>query len=179
MRRDGQVIAFVRNNETSETYADLYYLEKGAREPKVFLERPRAQTGPQLSPDGRYIAYESNESGRYEVYIKPFPGGAGQWQVSLAGGGEPRWSARGDKLWFRAFGNALMEVDVQSAPSFSLGQPRELFKADPIAVDLTIGYEVLGTGDRFVAVRTQPDPDGTTPSITVVQNWFAEFKNKR
>jgi serine/threonine protein kinase len=178
-RRDGQVIAFVRDNEANETAMDLYYLERDGREPKVFLERPRAQVSPQLSPDGRYIAYQSNESGRFEVYIKPFPGGAGQWQVSLGGGGEPRWSARGDKVWFRAFGNALMEVDVQSGPAFALGQPRELFKADPIAVDLTLGYEGLATGDRFVAVRTQPDPDGSTPSITVVQNWFAEFRNRR
>jgi len=178
-RRDGQLFAFWINNEAKQTEGDLYYLEKGAIAPKVFLERPRSQIAPQLSPDGRYIAYQSNESGRFEVYIKPFPGGSGQWQVSLGGGGEARWNARGDKLWFRAFGNALMEVDVQSSPSFSLGQPLELFKGDPIGVDLTIGYQSLDAGDRFLAVRTQPDPDGSTPSITVVQNWFAEFRNKR
>ena len=55
---------------------------------------------PALSPDGTYVAYQSNESGRYEVYVRPFPSGAGQWQVSVGGGGEARWSPKGDKLWF-------------------------------------------------------------------------------
>jgi hypothetical protein len=102
------------------------------------------------------------------------------WQISLAGGGEARWSARGDKLWFRAYGNVLMEVDVKSSgETFAFGEPREVFKGDPIAVDLTLGYVVLGNGERFIAARRTADPDGSVPSVTVVQNWFAEVGTKR
>jgi hypothetical protein len=100
--------------------------------------------------------------------------------VSLDGGGEARWSARGDKLWFRAYGNVLMEVDVKfTGGTFAFGEPREVFKGDPIAVDLTLGFAVLDNGDRFIAARRVADPDGSVPSITVVKNWFTEFANKR
>ena len=178
MARTGPFTVFVRRNESTDTDFDLYY--RGADgTAKVFLDRPGAQTGPQLSPDGAYVAYFSNESGRYEVYVKPFPVGAGQWQVSLGGGSDPQWSTRGDKLWFRAFGNTLMEANVRRGTTFVPGEPREVFKGDPIAVDLTVGYAVLGNGERFIATRSVPDPDGSTPSITVVQNWFGEFANKR
>jgi Tol biopolymer transport system component len=169
---------FVRRDESTDTDLDLHY--RGADgASKVFVNRPGAQTGPQLSPDGAYVAYHSNESGRYEVYVKPFPGGAGQWQVSFSGGSDAHWSPRGDKLWFRAFGNALMEADVHRGATFAPAEPREVFKGDPIAVDLTGGYAVLGNGERFIAARSVPDPDGSAPSITVVQNWFAEFANRR
>jgi hypothetical protein len=133
-----------------------------------------------FSPDGAYVAYESNESGRYEIYVRAFPGGAGQWPVSFNGGSDARWSNRGDKLWFRAYGNVLKEVDVKSvAGTLTFGEPRDVFKGDPIAVDLTLGFAVLANGDRFLAARRMADPHGSMPSITVVQNWFAELAKKR
>ena len=136
MSRTGAFTVFVRRNENTDTDFDLYY--RGADgAAKVFLDRPGAQTSPQLSPDGAYVAYVSNESGRYEVYVKPFPGGAGQWQVSFAGGSDPQWSARGDKLWFRAFGNNLMETSIDRSTTFGVGEPREVLKGDPNAVDLS------------------------------------------
>jgi serine/threonine-protein kinase len=125
------------------------------------------------------VAYGSNESGRYEVYVRPFPSGAGQWQVSVDGGGYPRWSPKGDKLWFRAFGNQLMEVDVTSGATVSVSEPRAVFNGDPVSVDLTLGYAVVGNGERFIAARRVADPDGSMPSITVVQNWFAEFARRQ
>lgn len=84
-----------------------------------------------------------------------------------------------DKLWFRAYGNQLMEVDVTLGETVSVSEPRVVFKGDPISVDLTLGYAVVGNGERFIAARHVPDPDGSTPSITVVQNWFAEFAARR
>jgi hypothetical protein len=99
--------------------------------------------------------------------------------VSFAGGSNPVWSARGDKLWFRSFGNNLMEASIDRSTAFTVGEPREVFKADPIAVDLTVGYGVLGNGERFIATRSVPDPDGSAPSITVVKDWFGEFAGKR
>jgi hypothetical protein len=73
-----------------------------------------------------------------------------------------------------------MEVDVKSAAgTFAFSEPREVFKGDPIAVDLTLGYAVLGNGERFIAARRTAEPDGSVPSVTVVQNWFAEFAGRR
>jgi Tol biopolymer transport system component len=175
----GTTTVFANISDAQEASVDLYYRGPGNAAPKVFLARKGVQTGAQLSPDGAYVAYESDESGRFEVYVKPFPAGDGQWQVSVNGGGEPRWSAKGDKVWFRAFGNVLMEVDVTTGATFAVSEPRAVFKGDPIAVDLTLGYAVMGNGDRFIAARRAPDPDGSTPSITVVQNWFAEFTHRR
>jgi eukaryotic-like serine/threonine-protein kinase len=173
-------LVFAHTNDARESDTDLYYRGPGDAAPKVLLDRTGTQANPTVSPNGAYVAYQSNESGRYEVYVRPFPSGAGQWQVSLGGGGEARWSARGDKLWFRAYGNALMEVDVKSTGgSFGFGEPREVFKGDPIAIDLTLGFAPLANGDRFIAARRTADPDGSVPSITVVQNWFAEFVKKR
>ena len=173
-------LVFAQPNDTRESDTDLYYRSRGDTTPTVLLDRLGAQENPKFSPDGAYVAYQSNESGRYEVYVRPFPSGAGQWQVSLGGGGEARWSARGDKLWFRAYGNVLMEVDTNTSGStFAFGEPREVFKGDPIAVDLLLGYSAIDNGERFIAARRVADPDGSVPSITVVQNWFAEFANKR
>ena len=173
-------MVFSQTNDARESDTDLYYRGPGDAAPKVLLDRTGTQESPAVSPNGSYVAYQSNESGRFEVYVRPFPSGAGQWQVSLGGGGEARWSARGDKLWFRAYGNVLMEVDVKfTGGTFSFGEPREVFKGDPIAVDLTLGFAVLGNGERFIAARRVADPDGSVPSITVVQNWFTEFANKR
>jgi serine/threonine-protein kinase len=177
--RAGRLFVFANNNRSDDPNVDLYYRAFGDAEAKVFLSRPGSQQSPQLSPDGAYVAYDSNESGRYEIYVRPFPSGAGQWQVSVGGGSLARWSPRGDKLWFRAYGNQLMEVDVTSGPTFSVSEPRAVFKGDPISVDLTLGYAVVGNGDRFIAARRVPDPDGSTPSITVVQNWFAEFAKRQ
>ena len=173
-------LVFAKENDARDSDSDLYYRGAGEAAPRVLLDRKGSQESPALSPDGSYVAYQSNESGRYEVYVRPFPSGAGQWQISLAGGGEARWSSRGDKLWFRAYGNVLMEVEVKSAGgAFAFGEPREVFKGDPIAVDLTLGYVVLADGERFIAARRTADPDGSVPSITVVQNWFAEVAGKR
>jgi hypothetical protein len=173
-------MVFAQNNDARESDSDLYYRGPGDAAPKVLLDRTGAQLSPTFSPDGKFVAYQSNESGRFEVYVRSFPSGPGQWQVSLGGGSDAHWSARGDKLWFRAYGNVLMEVHVKSAGgTFAFGEPREVFKGDPIAVDLTLGFAVLTNGDRFIAARRVADPDGSVPSITVVQNWFIEFANKR
>jgi serine/threonine-protein kinase len=177
--KDGTLV-FANANDARESDIDLYYRRPTDTAPQVLLERTGSQERPAVSPDGAFVAYQSNESGRFEVYVRPFPSGEGQWQVSLAGGSEARWSAKGDKLWFRAHGNALMEVDVTfKGGTFAFGEPREVFKGDPIAVDLTLGFAALGNGDRFIAARRVADPDGSVPSITVVHNWLTEFANRR
>jgi hypothetical protein len=83
-----------------------------------------------VSPDGGYLAYESDESGRDEAYIKRFPSGTGKWQVSIDGGLHPRWSPRGNELFWVKDGE-LMVVEVQTRPGLSLGTPRSLFSWRP------------------------------------------------
>jgi hypothetical protein len=177
--KTGAFTVFARIGDSKDANVDLYYRGANDAAPKLFLGRAGTQAGPQLSPDAAYVAYYSNESGRYEVYVKPFPTGTGQWQVSFGGASEPRWSSKGDKLWFRGFGNVLMEVDITTGTTFAVSEPRAVFKGDPIAVDLTLGFDVLGDGQRFITARRMPDPDGSMPSIAVVQNWFSEFANRR
>jgi serine/threonine-protein kinase len=172
-------LIYAQADEASGSESDLYYRAPGDTAPTLLLKAGGSQESPTISPDGAYVAYQSNESGRYEVYVRPFPSGEGQWQVSLGGGSDARWSAGGDRLWFRGYGNVLMEVDARSAGgTFAFGEPREVFKGDPIAVDLTLGFAVLANGDRFVAARRVADPDGSMPAVTVVQNWFSEFAER-
>jgi len=119
--------------------------------PKIFFDRGGVQSGPQLSPDAAYVVYHSNESGRDEVYVRPFPTGAGQWQVSLGGGSDPHWSPKGETLWFRGFGNVLKEAHVKLGTTITISKPRDVFKGDPIGVNQTLGYALLG--ERFIAAR--------------------------
>jgi hypothetical protein len=134
---------------------------------------PGSQTAARVSPDGRWIAYESDESGRYEVYVQSFPASGGKWQISTAGGAEPRWRGDSKELFYVARGK-LMAVEVKTgASTFEAGIPRTLF-APPLASDQRRNrYVVTADGKRFL-VRT---PVGeTSMPITVVMNWTAAVK---
>jgi hypothetical protein len=106
---------------------------------------------PRVSPDGRYVAYQSDASGRWEVYLMPFPRGEGRWQVSVAGGQHPRWNPRGGELFFDS-GDALMVADVTLASEARVGTPRRLFSADAVGT----AFGVPGKIECFYAVA----PDG-------------------
>jgi serine/threonine protein kinase/Tol biopolymer transport system component len=162
--------------------SDLWYraAEEGAQG-SPFLVTPQAEMSPEFSPDGRYVAYVSNESGRDEVYVKPFPSGEGKWQVSAGGGAAPRWSRRGDELFFMT-GDNLMAVPVRTKPSLELGSPQKLFSRRPVSADRPSGvydsYDVSPDGQRFVMLQSAEEQPGSQP-LTVVQNWFAEFKGRQ
>jgi hypothetical protein len=115
------------------------------------------------------------------VYIKPFPNGDGKWQVSVGGGAVPRWSRRGNELFF-ASGNDLMAVPVRTKPSLVLGSPEKLFSRQPVQVDrpsgLYDGYDVSADGQHFVMLQGT-EQQSLSQTLTVVQNWFAEFKDKQ
>jgi serine/threonine protein kinase len=161
---------------------DLWYVgtEPGAK-PLPFLVTPKEERYAEFSPDGNYVAYASNESGRYEVYVKPFPSGEGISRVSIDGGSLPRWSRRGDELFFVS-GNDLMTVHVQTKPSLVMGQPQKLFSRRPVAVDRAEGlydsYDVSADGRRFVMLQSD-EQTTTSQKLTIIQNWFAEFKDRQ
>ena len=137
-----------------------------------------------ISPDERYAAYASDESGRFEIYLKHFPSGEGKVQVSRNGGDWPIWSRRGDELFYVEVGSAsrsLMVVPVSMRNKFEVGTPHRLFAIPVNVADAlccrTFPYDVSPDGKRFIAVQPAEDqvPHG---NMVIVQNWFAEFKGK-
>ena len=136
--------------------------------------------GAALSPDGRWLAYTSGESGRYEVYVRPFPNAmSGHWQVSTGGGAAPRWSRNGRELFFESAPNDLMAATVTPGAIFEHGTPRRLFTAPgvPFVQSYAPIYDVTPDAERFVAIRlssrTQAPGIG---QVIVVENWLQELK---
>lgn len=179
MSHDGKYLFFVTTKEglgANISYASLEGTD--AKQAVSFLEVPGHQRGPTPSPDGQFVAYYSNESGRYEVYVKDFPRGEGKWQVSTNWGTEPLWSSKGDRIFYVS-GEGLMEVEVTARSPFALGTPHQLFNVDAARVQLNRGFDVSADGQRFLTVQQVESSTSSTPLLTVVENWFAEFKEKQ
>ena len=138
---------------------------------------PHYETAPQFSPDGRWIAYASPESGRSEIYVRPFPGPGGKWQISTEGGGEPVWNPKGHELFYRS-GKKLMLVDYEAGQSFSAGKPRVLFEGPYVPTPRSFpDYDVSPDGQRFLMLKPAEDQQPAS-QIVVVQNWVEELKQK-
>ncbi len=137
---------------------------------------PKYETAPRFSPDGHWIAYASPESGRTEIYVRPFPGPGGKWQVSTEGGTEPIWNPKGHELFYRG-GKKLMAVEYEAQPSFSPGKPKELFEGPYVPTPRSFpDYDVSPDGQRFLMLK--PAEEQATSQIIVVQNWVEELKQK-
>ena len=127
-----------------------------------------------FSPDGRSVAYTSDESGRWEVYVRSFPSGEGKRQVSTEGGADPRWRRDGKERFYLASGFKLMSVSVNLAPAFKPGLPQPLFQTSVTKlIDRPSHYAVAAQGQRFL-INT--DIENTSAPITVVLNWTSELK---
>jgi Tol biopolymer transport system component len=148
----------------------------GSEEPRPFLESAsREQAGP-VSPDGTYLAYMSNRSGRGEVYVTRMLDGRGRWQVSVNGGRFPRWSAQGDHLYFVEDGTTLMEVSFAPGDPPRLGKPVPLFDL-PETVRRHRPYALSSDGRFIISERvSDPDDDPRPTRIKIVQNWIREFE---
>ena len=129
----------------------------------------------ELSPNGRWIAYESNESGRFEIYVRPFPEvDGGRWQLSSNGGAHPLWSRNGRELFFIAADGMLTSVPIQPGQTFEHGKPAALFPAGQYYVNVARNYEVAPDGSRFLFIKNAQTE--VRPSITVVTNWIDEVQ---
>ncbi len=128
-----------------------------------------------LSPDGQWLAYISDETGRFEVYVVPFPDVDTQWLVSRSGGTEPRWAHSGRELFFKSAG-MLMSVDVQPGSTFTAGEPQPLFSVQGYREAANRQqYDVASDDRRFVMIRdTATDPG----QLVYVENFFEELKAK-
>ena len=123
---DGETLAFVEDHPDSGY--DILLLHMRDRKVTPFLNSRFDEMYPEFSPDGRWMAYVSDESGREEVYVQPFPGPGGKWQISNEGGQEPLWSRNGKQLFYRRRENQVWVVDVQTGSGFSASKPRLLFE---------------------------------------------------
>jgi Tol biopolymer transport system component len=147
----------------------------GDRKPSPFVQAAYSAREAFFSPNGRYIAYTSNESGHFEIYVQTFPDRTGRWQVSTSGGTHPRWRRDGKELFFVS-GQKLMAVDVNTAaPQFEAGIPKPLFEADFLSGTYSPSiYAPTADGQRFLAVI--PVAQQSISPVTVVTNWPAALK---
>jgi eukaryotic-like serine/threonine-protein kinase len=134
---------------------------------------------PEISPNGRYVAYQSNESGRDELYVRPFPRvNDGVWQVSTSGGTRPAWASNGRELFYLDSMNALTAVSVQtSGANFVFGNPAKLFDHTADGPSSPRDYDVAPDG-RFLMIKRNVSGGRRPAAIVVVLNWFEELKAK-
>ncbi len=171
---DGKVLAFQHSDP--ETGMDLYILPlDGDRQPYSWLKTKFNEWGAAISRDGKWIAYTSDESGQYEVYVRPLSGSGGKRQISTAGGEEVTWSPDGRTLFYRE-GQRWMSVAVQTQPDFSAEAPKFMFEGPYLNVP-GVSYDVAPDGQRFMMLEESVKQPPTT-RLNVVLNWFEELKRR-
>jgi serine/threonine-protein kinase len=171
---DGEWLIYSESDP--ETGLDVWALPAGGdSKPRVIIRTPFVENFPRLSPDGRWLAYASDESGRADVLVQAFPASGGRSQISSDGGTEPVWSRDGRELFY-VNGDKMMAVEITTTPVFRAGAPRLLFEGRYLlSPNGVAAYDVAADGRRFL--RVQPmHPDPPTNQIHVVQNWFQELK---
>jgi serine/threonine-protein kinase len=141
------------------------------------------ESAPALSPDSRWIAYESDETGKNEVYIRPFPNvDDGKWQVSSNGGQAPLWAHSGKELFFVDGSRGMVAVPVTGGASITLGAPRRLFVL-PARIALVpdehyTPFDISPNDMRFIMARQVESSSGEQITVLLVDNWLAEVKSK-
>jgi len=148
---------------------------KGERKPQPFLQTPANESGGMFSPDGRWLAYESDESARWEVYVQPFPGPGGKVQISTEGGVEPVWARNGRELFYRN-GDKMMVAAVETKPTFAAAKPKLLFERhyEASTPPVLANYDVSLDGQRFLMIKAGEQESSET-QLHVVLNWSDEL----
>jgi serine/threonine-protein kinase len=169
--RDGRYLVYRAGPGGSGTQRDILYLERGDTTPRPFLATEFDELNPKFAPDGRWLAYVSNESGRDEVYVRPFPGPGGRWQISTEGGTEPLWSHDGRELFYRSEDAELVSAEVTIGESFSVGTRTVLFSVVGYNADRNhTMYDISPDDQSFLMVKQT----GGSREVVVVLNWFTE-----
>jgi eukaryotic-like serine/threonine-protein kinase len=181
---DGQVLSFIEVNPT--TGLDIWMLRLGdppagsgtVRKAQPFLRTSFDEGAARFSPDGHWLAYISDESGRYEIFVQPYPGPGGKWQISTEGGMDPVWNHNGKELFYRN-GDKMMAVDIDTQPNFLAGKPRVLFEGRYQPAPFPIAnYDVSPDGQRFLMLKPSEQELAAPTQINVVLNWFEELKRR-
>jgi Tol biopolymer transport system component len=165
---DGKYIAYASQNP--KTQWDLWALPTfGDKKPIPIAVTPFIEQNPMFSPDGKYVAYISNESGRNEIYVQTFPEPSGKWQVSNGGGSDPSWRGDGKELYYRSPDQKLMAVDIRLGSDFQAGVPHALFPIQVRTGAPRNKYTPSADGQRFM-VAAPLGRDAMSPT-TIVLNW--------
>ena len=170
---DGQLLAFGEEDPT--TGRDIWVLRRSDRKAQPFLRTTANESAARFSPDGRWLAYESNETGRPEVYVQPYPSPGRKLQVSTDGGTEPVWNPKGQELFYRR-GSKMIAVEMNRQPDFSIGRGRVLFDGEYLPQGRTFepNYDVSPDGQRFLMIKES----GSRPQLNVALNWFEDLKRR-
>jgi len=171
---DGKFIVYQKIGE--KTSFDLWLLPmSGDRQPKPYLTTQFDERLAKVSPDGRWLAYRSNESGRNEIYVQSFPEPGRRVMISKGGGNLPRWGRNGRELYYVAADNKLMAVHVETGANFAAGAPTALFDLVRCGLsDIRYLYDVSADGQKFLVIR--PLEDASSRPLTLVQNWTELLK---
>jgi serine/threonine-protein kinase len=181
---DGSGFIFEHYSEETDNW-NISYKLFDEEQAVPLLATSANEISPRISPDGRYFLYTSDETGDWEVYVRPFPDGDGKWQVSTAGGTQPLWAriwARNSREIFYPEGESLMAVDVIDSDEFALGRPTKLMQT-------TLSFPIFDSG-RFSTFEVGPDgqsfflvrapENGTSPNrLMLIENWLTEFEDPR
>jgi serine/threonine-protein kinase len=174
---DVRVLAFVRLLPT--TASEFWLLNVTDRTARRFMTSNAADGAPQISPDGHWLAYASDESGRREIYVQTFPAPGGKWRVSTDGGNEPQWNRNGRELFYRN-ADKMMAVEIATQGGLVEGKPRELFEGNYMHVPsgyVRAQYDVSPDGQRFLMLKSVGQEQSAPTQINVVLNWTEELKH--
>jgi Tol biopolymer transport system component len=169
----GNTLAFVELEKSTEH--DILLLHTGDRRQAPFVASNSCEMQPEFSPDGHWLAYTSNESGRYEIYVQPVPGPGGRWQISNEGGRDPLWSRDGKQMFYRYESGAYV-VDVKTDGGFTAGKPRLLFNQAGYGSVESRSWDLSSDGRRFLMVRLEERKSQPVTEMILVQNWLEELK---
>jgi len=172
---DGKWLALMVVDPKSQS--DIYVLPlAGDRKPQPYVNGAFDETIATFSPDGRWVAYSANETGRYEVYVKPFPSGSGRWQVSTDGGGEARWSPTGKEIIYK-FESRYTVVPVETSGTFRQGTPRPYLDSGRAPFNASSGSSFcLSRDGKRILTPYQQRPESARLDLVVAVNWAEEVR---
>jgi len=172
---DGATLAFVEEHPGS-TGNDILLLDLKSRQVTPFLTSRSYEEHPEFSPDGRCLTYSSDESGRPEVYVRPYPNPGGKWKLSLEGGTEPLWARNGKQLFYR-WEDQVWAVDVRTDQGFTPGKPRLLFEKPSYRMSRPVRcWDFSPDSQKFLMVKLDDRKPQPVTEMILVQNWFEELK---
>jgi hypothetical protein len=172
---DGKTLAFVEDNP--ETRCDILLLDIDSRKITPLLNSKAFEGFPEISPDGNWLAYVSDESGQAEVWVRPFPGSGAKYKISNEGGISPIWSKNGSQLFYRnGTGNQVWVVDIRLDGGFSPSKPRLLFKKQIEIGWPTRNWDLWPEGKGFLILKPEDLEPQPVTEIFLVENWFEELK---
>jgi serine/threonine-protein kinase len=184
---DGNTLALFELDVAGGMNYDIGTLSmKGNHEWRQVLNQKYIEFQPKISPDGKWMAYASDESGQLEIYVRPFPDvNKGRWQVSTSGGSTPLWSPDGRELFYLQ-GDAVMGVSTETEPTFKAGKPETLFRGTYVRLSTNDGqpWDISPDGKRFLMIKPPastgavPTAAAPQPKINIVLNWTEELKQR-